>query len=134
MLLLSLCVNGDKFVRAKERSCYLKINGSQKDQNKASLLLRSLDSGSFFLLIGSFDWGDSWVHDESAVKFSAAHGLGVLLPLGRVPFHSWSVYPLRFFQHLDTNSIAYKQANSCYIQNVMMNIGNTHNQIRYFIK
>ena len=119
MLLLSLRFNGDKFVRAKERSSYLKIYGSHKDQNKAFILLRSFDSGSFFLLVGGFDRGDSGVHDESAVKSSAAYGPGVLLPLGRVPFHCWSVYPLRFFQHLDTNSTTDEQANSCYIQNVM---------------
>ena len=134
MLLLSLCVNGDKFVRVKERSSYSKINGSHKDQNKASILLRGLDSGSFFLLVGSFDRSDSGVHDESVVKSCTAYGLGVFLPLGRVPFHCWSVYPMRFFQYLDTNSTADKQTNSCYIQNVMMIKGNTHNQIRYYIK
>ena len=120
MLLLSLCVNGDKFVRAKERSSYSKINRSHKDQNKASIFLRSFDSSGFFLLVGSFDWGYSGVHDESTVKSCATHGLGVFLPLGRVPFHCWCVYPLCFFQYLDTNSIADKQTNSCYIQNVMM--------------
>ena len=108
MLLLSLRVNGDKFVRAKERSSYPKINGGHKDQDKASLLLRSFDSGSFFLLVGGFDRGYSGVYDELAVKSCAAHGLGVLLPMGGVPFHCWSVYPLRFFQHLDTNSTAYE--------------------------
>ena len=106
MLLLSLCVNGDKLVRTEERSSYLKINGGHKDQDKASLLLRSFDSGSFLLLVGGLDRGNSGLHDELAVKSCAAHGLGVLLPMGGVPFHCWSVYPLRFFQHLDTNSAA----------------------------